>query len=138
MDIIFQLDLHATELCRLCHTWRTKVQSIPGSEDLDSWGPSEQELLEAAIWKVTANWNNADESNAGHDDGDTSEEADWDDMVDDDDDFDLFESLETVAFVDEYRGVGTDHIVYEDADYSASLHSRRNGSRSPNKRPREL
>ena len=132
------MDLRATELCRLCHTWCTKVQSIPRSEDLDSWGPSEQELLEAAIWKVTANWNNADEeeeqeSNADHDGGDTSEDADWDDVVDDDLDFDFFESLETVAFADEYRGVGTDHIVYEHVDYSASLLSRRHGSQSPNK-----
>jgi len=86
------LDLRATELCQLCHTWRTKVQSIPGSDDLQSWGPSEQQLLEAAVWKVTASWNEGDGewqegTGPGHDANDMPEGPDWEDVVDEDSDF---------------------------------------------------
>ena len=142
------MDLRATELCQLCHTWRTKVQSIPGSDDIQSWGPSEQQLLEAAVWKVTANWNEGDGewqegTGPGHDANDMPEGPDWEDVVDEDSDFEdsdfeLFESSEAVAFADEYHGVDADHVVYELADYRPSLETCRYGSQSPNKRAREI
>jgi len=92
---------------------------------------------------VTPSWNETDEegqqeSDQDHDGSDTSEEVDWDDVVDEDSDFELVESLEAMAFADEYRGMEADHVVYEHADYSTSLGSQRHGSISPNKRSREM
>lgn len=142
------MDLRATELCQLCHTWQKKVQSIPGSDDLETWGPSEKQLLEVAVRKVTASWDEGYEgwqegSDPNHDANDMSEEAGWEDVVDEDSDvedsdLEFFESLEAMAFTDEYHGVNADHVGYEHADYHTSSDSYRYGSQSPNKRAREI
>lgn len=127
------------ELCNLCHAWKTKVQPIPSCHNPESWGPSEEELKNAAVWKVTGSWNETVEEVLHEHNGDSdSDEADWIDVIGDDGDDELLESVEAVAFSDEYRGGGTDHLGYEHADHPTLLDSHGRGNQSPNKRVREI
>ena len=129
--------MRATQLCQLCHTWRAKVQPIPGSDDLESWGPSEGDLQIAGITKVTGSWDeHIPEESDARSDSNASEEADWIDIVDDDGE--LLDSVEAVAFGDEYRESGWDYFPYEHTDDSTAVYSHTAGSQSPKKRAREM
>ena len=58
--IVYQLDMRLDHLCHLCLTWQSKIAQIPCPEALPTcWGPIEAQLQQAAIYKVTANWDMA-------------------------------------------------------------------------------
>jgi hypothetical protein len=132
-DLIYQLDLHAMELCRLVHTWRAKVQTLPGGQGLESWGPSELALQQAAMDKVTGSWDETAEDLEESGNSDMSSEAGWTDIADGESDGELLESVEAVAFADEYRVLDID--LYDQDNYSNELYGR--DKTSPNKRFRE-
>ena len=111
-NIVYQLDLHAEELCRLCVIWRRNLRPLPGNELGDTWGPSEQDLQKASKVEFNPNWGEGDPIN--EDDG-GPEDNDWED-IDETIDNDLVESMEAVAFTDEYHLGEGDHFFYSDVD----------------------
>ena len=71
-------------------------------------------------------------------DSDASEEADWTDVSNEASDDELLESVEAVAFADEYRKHETDDALYEHTDYPTSLDPHRTDNLSPKKCAREM
>jgi hypothetical protein len=116
-DLAYQLDVQAKQLCRLCVTWRRNVHPLPGDELDNSWGPSDEELQDALVIEFNPSWleelEDDDCSTRGNSDG--SEDGDWQD-VDEEFDSELVESMEAVAFTDEYRIGESDHFSYLDSD----------------------
>ncbi|TFY57790.1 hypothetical protein EVJ58_g6817 [Rhodofomes roseus] len=53
-NLLFQLNIRRSELCRLCATWQHHVRAIPSAHPISaSWGPSEYELNEAALYEIS-------------------------------------------------------------------------------------
>ncbi|GBE84393.1 hypothetical protein SCP_0603720 [Sparassis crispa] len=72
-----------------------------------SWGPSEQELRDAAVYQVTGKWDK-DESlmaqyNSGENQDDDEERVSFDPPTDSEDDGELVDAAEVVAFNDAYH-----------------------------------
>ena len=122
--------------------WRTKVRSLPDYEGLESWGPSESQIQEAARWMFKGSWDETAEGGVGESDpdhdSDASEEANWTDVFNEGSDDELLESVEAVAFADEYRKHETDDALYERADYPTSLDPHRTDNVSPKKCAQEM
>jgi hypothetical protein len=90
------------------------------------WGPSEQDLQKASVIEFNPNWGEGDPVN---EDDDGPEDNDWED-IDETIDNDLVESMEAVAFTDEYHLEEGDHFFYSDVDVTPAG--------SPRKRNREV
>lgn len=135
VDLAYQLDIQAKQLCRLCVTWRRNVRPLPGDERDNIWGPSDEDLQDALAIEFNPSWLEEPEDN-GRSDGenDGSEGGDWED-VDEEFDSELVESMEAVAFTDEYRTGEGDSFSYLDSDMGQTPTT---PSGSPRKRNRDF
>jgi hypothetical protein len=132
-NLLYQLDLQAEELCRLCVVWRRNIRALPGDEHGDAWGPSEKDLQAALLTEFNAHWTEEGEDrDSGSSDG--SEDGDWQD-VEDDMDGELVESMEAIAFTDEYRTGDAEQFLYIDIPDVEHTYTTPTGS--PRKRNRE-
>jgi hypothetical protein len=137
-DLIYQLDLRARELCRLCVTWRSKLRPIPVDDD-EFWGPSANDLQQASELEFNPRWeDDSGTEEEDHRSGEGSDDSgeDWGGVRYEDSDGDLIESLEALAFSDEYRPEVAQDIFPNFNDYGADKY--RASSSSPTKRPRAL
>ena len=64
VDVVaYQLEIKSRYLLCLCVTWQSKITAIPHSKMLPScWGPTEAQLHDAAVYKVTADWDVGDQA----------------------------------------------------------------------------
>jgi hypothetical protein len=102
--MLYQLDQRQTTLTCLCVIWQAAVRGVPGERQMDGpWGPEEADLRNAAEYRVVGSWDEA----TAHVEilPATPDESDGDDDFEQgvDDDGDLLEALENVAFSDAYR-----------------------------------
>jgi len=118
--LLYQLQLRAQELCMLCVEWQAKVSPIPCQYSMPlSWGPSEQELHDAAAMKYTPGWDSTHDgesadieqynANAGCDsssDVGESDEEEVDEIVD---------LMEAAGLTEEYRAQNED-LSYSNTD----------------------
>ena len=134
-DLVYQLDLRAKYLCRLCVIWRRDIRSMPEHHYGDEWGPSDEDLQVALEVEFNANWMEEDNIPDGdQDDSDGSENADCQDVEDQLDD-ELIDSMEALAFADEYRIMEEERLLYLDTS-DISTYTTPTGS--PRKRGREF
>jgi len=93
-------------LCCLCTLWQRSVHTLDISaadEELDPWGPNEDEILRADIVAVMAAWGN----NSIEDDGDDDDEVSVMNLDEEEEmDIGLINTLEVVDLADAYRGIG--------------------------------
>ena len=123
----------------MCAIWKRKVRSLPGDND-DSWGPSYEEVQRSSVSEVTGSW--IDDSSSGEElpeqddhDSDASDNADWAGPDDNENDDELIDSMEAVAFADEYHMDNTSD-VYAVPDFSSHLNVSHRPNTSPTKRSR--
>lgn len=133
-DIKYQLELKATELCLLCHIWRKKIVNIPGN--LGHWGPPESRIRAVADLEYKAELDNdlfvsEPDSNEWQD----IEEGSDEEMLVDESEGELYETLESMALEAEYRGEDTPDFTYAWAAGGQHEHPTRTGT-SSNKRYR--
>jgi len=136
-DLVYQLDLQAQELCRLCLTWRSKLQPIPTDQD-EFWGPSEHELKMMSEFEFNPSLEDNGEAEGEYDQSRGSSDdsgEDWAGVVHEDSDGDLIESLDALALSDEYREEVPDMFSHF-SDFATDIY--RASSSSPSKRPRAL
>lgn len=132
-NLVYQLELRAEELCRLCVIWRRNIRPLPGDDHGDAWGPSDKDLQDALVFEFNPHLTESEELD--RDDSGESDDGDWEDQ-DDVIDSELVESMEAVAFADEYRS-GDEHFLYFDSDMEhVYTHATPDGS--PRKRNREF
>jgi hypothetical protein len=137
-DVLYQQQLQAQELCRLCAIWQRKVRSLPRGHYNESWGPLDEDVQASAMFEVTGSWVEVDssdeETSDGGDDDTDIDDPDWVDCEDDESNGELMESLEAVALSDQYH---VDDAT--DLTYSLSGMSVEHGSNmSPSKRTRSV
>ncbi|KII84699.1 hypothetical protein PLICRDRAFT_117578 [Plicaturopsis crispa FD-325 SS-3] len=95
-DLAHQLDLRKAYLCQLCVTWQGAVGGIPCAKDMpESWGPSDNDILKAAVLETTASYDESDSK----DDGDYNGFGELDE---EEDDAELLEVAEESALADAY------------------------------------
>ncbi|KAH9828839.1 uncharacterized protein C8Q71DRAFT_859379 [Rhodofomes roseus] len=116
LDLLYQLQLHQQELCRLCATWQSQVLVIPCAYPMPaSWGPSELELNEAALYEISesADMGEHMEQQAPHQDAGDDDGGDFDYGYHDADeaDGDLLDAAEAAALTDAYHPSEDDVIV---------------------------
>ncbi|GBE78980.1 hypothetical protein SCP_0201770 [Sparassis crispa] len=108
IDLLYLLHRRRDRLSRLCVTWQSQVHAILCLTPMSSsWGPSEQELRDAAVYQVTGKWDK-DESlmaqyNPGENQDDDEERVSFDPPTDSEDDGELVDAAEVVAFNDAYH-----------------------------------
>ncbi|KII82981.1 hypothetical protein PLICRDRAFT_84208, partial [Plicaturopsis crispa FD-325 SS-3] len=96
-DMLYQLRQREKYLRQLCVTWEQAVRPIPCKYPMpDLWGPSFEELVDAAALEVTASYLESDEE----DDGDYSGFGEGSEY---EDDAELLEIAEETALTDAYR-----------------------------------
>jgi hypothetical protein len=137
-DLIYQLDLHAKELCQLCVTWQSKLRPIPTDAD-EFWGPSKDDIQKAFELEFNPSWeddSDTDEEDCQNSDSSDDSSQDWGGVEFEDSDGELIESLEALAFSDEYRQEVAEDISIHFSDFAGDSH--RAYSSSPSKRPRGL
>jgi hypothetical protein len=136
-DLIYQLDLHAQELCQLCVTWRSKLRPIPTNMN-EFWGPPDSVLQQASELEFNPRWEDDSDTEEDYQSGEESDDSgeDWGGVRYDNSDGDLVESLEALAFSDEYRLQDAEDIFPHFSDFAADKY--RASSSSPTKRPRAL
>lgn len=119
--LLYQLQIRAQELCMLCVEWQKNVSPIPCQYPMPpSWGPTEQELHNAAGMKYTPGWDgtNDEESadteqynaNSGH-----GSSSDVDTSNDEEEVDELVDLMEAAGLADEYRAQNGDPY-YSDTD----------------------
>jgi hypothetical protein len=132
--MLYQLYQRQTTLTHLCVTWQAAVRGVPGERQMDSsWGPAEADLRNAAEDQVVGSWDEAAHFEILPA---TSDESDCDEDFERgvDDDGDLLEALENVAFSDAYH---TDEDIGMETLFDGSHQTfRSNEGRSPSKRVR--
>jgi len=106
VGLCYQIGIVKDSLCRLCALWQRSVHTLDISatdEELDPWGPNEDEILRADIAAVTAAWGN----NSIEDDGDDDDEVSVMNLDEEEEmDIGLIDALEVVDLADAYRGIG--------------------------------
>jgi hypothetical protein len=138
-NIIYQLDLRAQELCRLCVVWRSKLRPIPADID-EFWGPLADDLRQASELEFNPRWendNDTEEEDCQSGEGSEDSGEDWGGVEYENFDGDLIESLEALAFSDEYRPEVAEDIFSHFSNFAAA-DKYRSSSSSPTKRPRAL
>jgi hypothetical protein len=134
-DLAYQLDLRAQELCLLCITWQGKLRPIPADGD-ECWGPSEDELKKVAEFEFNLSLeDDSDTEREGRQSCGSDSGEDWAGVEQEGSDGDLIESLDALAFSDEYRNEAVDAFP-NFGDFSTDMF--RASSSSPTKRPRGL
>lgn len=92
VDMIYQLEHRARELCRLCYYWSSSTRNIPAGNN--NWGPSVLQIKQAGEYELAAHVTSQDAA------------LDIEDAVSDvescSSDGDLVEQVEAVAFHNEY------------------------------------
>ena len=99
-DVLFLLQLRKVDLVQLCSVWQTDTRPVPADKVLGpSWGPTQEELHDAATCAVTGSWD-APVSSSG------SSESDGDSDGDDSDfDTDLLDAVEFADSLDSHHHV---------------------------------
>jgi hypothetical protein len=121
VDLAYQLDIQAKQLCRLCVTWRRNVCPLPGDKHDNTWGLSDEDLQDALVIEFNPSWlEEPEDDNGSYGDNEDLEDSDWQD-VDEEFDSEFVESMEAVAFTDEYRTGETNHFSYMDSDMGQTL-----------------
>ena len=135
--LIYQLDARARKLCQLCVTWKSKLRPIPADVD-EFWGPSADDLKQALELEFNSRWEDDSdtEEDSQSDKGSEDSDEDWGNVEYENSDGDLLESLEALAFSDEYRLQDAEDIFPHFSDFAADKY--RASSSSPTKRPRAL
>ena len=97
-ELVYQLQHRARYLTRLCVTWQSKVRAI-GVNMPKSWGPSEEDLLEALEAERQGSWsmNESMETDEEHEDEYDDSESE------DEEDGELFYASEMSALSDAYH-----------------------------------
>ena len=97
----FHLQSRADELVNICVVWKKKVQCIPCAWPVgESWGPSDEVLLQAACNQVQSSfWHEDDESVEGEEEGDCNGDLEYGEIGDEE----LMDAIEDIALADEYR-----------------------------------
>ncbi|KAG2101584.1 uncharacterized protein F5147DRAFT_746952 [Suillus discolor] len=106
--IPFHLRARAEELLSICVVWKNKVQEIPCTWPVESWGPTNEDLLRAARDQVQSSFfqdDDDDESVGVVDESDEDGDLAYSEVRDDE----LMDAIEEVALADEYR--------YQDEDF---------------------
>lgn len=131
----FQLQLRAIALRDLCYLWQTQLRPIPPAYPMsESWGPSDQDLQEAAGDATHGSWIEDDDLGVDpepyHSHEEDEDEAESE--IDDDLDMELIDEIENMLWRDAYHN---DHSDEFPDDYSpVSVAS----STSSHKRPRTM
>jgi hypothetical protein len=113
--------------------WERKVRSLPGGEDLQSWGPTELEWKKCIEYEFGPSWEeNGEDSEVNH----GSEDEQWEDD-DDEIEGELLESMETIVLSEEYRADDQEEFLYYGHEFAGSAERQRRVSLSPRKRGRE-
>jgi hypothetical protein len=107
----YQIGILKDSLCRLCALWQGSVHTLDISamnEELDPWGPTEDEVLRADIAAVTAAWGNDPIEDDNDDEASVVSLDEEEDM-----DIGLINAPEAVDLADAYRhsGVGEDDDI---------------------------
>jgi hypothetical protein len=140
--LLYQLQLRAQELCMLCVEWERNVSPIPCQYPmLPSWGPTEQELHNAAAMKYTPGWDSINDdieqytANPEHDSSSDINTSNDEEEVDE-----LVDLMEAAGLADEYRAQNDD-LSYNDTDdlyMTEDFAEASSSSSSPCKRQRIL
>jgi hypothetical protein len=119
----FHLRSRADELVNICVVWKKKVQCIPCAWPVgESWGPSDEALLQAAYDQVQSSFRDEDddESVGGEEEGDCKGDLEYGEIGDEE----LMDAIEDIALVDEYRYDHSNELVDDtddiDDDYMPS------------------
>jgi len=110
----YQIGILKDSLCRLCALWQGSVHMLDISvmnEELDPWGPTEDEVLHADITAVMVAWGN-DPIEDDNDDKASAVSLDKEEDMD----IGLINALEAVDLADAYwhSGVSEDDINFVD------------------------
>ncbi|KAG2344778.1 hypothetical protein BDR05DRAFT_975323 [Suillus weaverae] len=98
--LTFHLTSCTDELANICVVWRRKVQCIPCAWSVvDSWGPSDEVLLQATHEQVQPSFQDKDDQSVGPVEEDNEGDSDCGEIGDDE----LMDAIEDIALVDEYR-----------------------------------
>ena len=126
IDVVaYQLEIKLCYLLCLCVTWQSKITAIPHSKMLPScWGPTEGQLHNAAIYKVTADWDVGDQAGKPSNHCAIDEEfRATSDEPGDDLDSELLESIETADLTNAYHDkTDTSHYLDHFHLDTTSLH----------------
>jgi hypothetical protein len=98
----FHLQSRANELVNICVVRKKKVQCIPCAWPVvESWGPSDEALLQAACNQVQSSFRHEDddESIEGEEEGDYKGDLEYGEIGDEE----LMDAIEDIALADEYR-----------------------------------
>jgi hypothetical protein len=118
---MYQFNEQAKQLCRLCVTWRQNIRAFPGGEPDDSWGPSNKDLQDALVIEFNPSWlEECRDDETDRQSNESSEDGEWEDITQAFDD-ELVESMEAIAFTDEYRMGESDPFFYSDRDTEYTL-----------------
>ncbi|KAG1802391.1 uncharacterized protein BJ212DRAFT_1230859, partial [Suillus subaureus] len=91
---------NADKLANICVVWRRKAQCIPCAWSVvDSWGPSDEVLLQATHEQVQPSFWDEDDQSVGPVEEDNKGDSDCGEIGDDE----LMDAIEDIALVDEYR-----------------------------------
>ncbi|KAG1744527.1 uncharacterized protein EDB91DRAFT_1236494 [Suillus paluster] len=119
----FHLRSCADELVNICVVWKKKVQCIPCAWSVgESWGPSDEALLQAACDQVWSSFRDEDDDDSveGEEEGDCKEDMGYGEIEDEE----LMDAIEDIALVDEYRYDHSNELVDDtndiDDDYMPS------------------
>ncbi|KAG1778076.1 hypothetical protein EV702DRAFT_1179091 [Suillus placidus] len=97
----FHLRSHADELVNICVVWKKKVQCIPCAWPVgESWGPSDEALLQAARDQVQSSFRDEDDAKSVEgEEGDCKGDLEYGEIGDEE----LMDAIEDIALADEYR-----------------------------------
>jgi hypothetical protein len=111
--ISFHLRSRADELVNICVVWKKKVQCIPCAWPVgESWGPSDEALLQAARDQVQSSFCDEDDAESVEgEEGDYKGDLEYGEIGDEE----LMDAIEDIALADEYRYDHSNDLV-DDAD----------------------
>ncbi|KAG1725965.1 hypothetical protein EDB19DRAFT_1643732, partial [Suillus lakei] len=111
--ISFHLWSRADELVNICVVWKKKVQCIPCAWPVgESWGPSDEALLQAARDQVQSSFCDEDDAESVEgEEGDYKGDLEYGEIGDEE----LMDAIEDIALADEYRYDHSNDLV-DDAD----------------------
>ncbi|KAG1721916.1 hypothetical protein EDB19DRAFT_1930382 [Suillus lakei] len=97
----FHLQAHAEELLSICVVWKKKAQEIPCAWPVKSWGPPNEDLLQAARDQVQSSFfQGGDDDDSVGVEEESDEEGNLAYEVGDDE---LMDAIKEVALADKYR-----------------------------------
>jgi hypothetical protein len=111
--ISFHLRSCVDELVNICVVWKKKVQCIPCAWPVgESWGPSNEALLQAARDQVQSSFRDEDDAESVEgEEGDYKGDLEYGEIGDEE----LMDAIEDIALADEYRYDHSNDLV-DDVD----------------------